>query len=53
LGTDTAKNEHFKTDLHTKWKIADLGAVKYCIGIAIEHDHDARTIALSQTALID
>jgi hypothetical protein len=53
LGTNTAENERFKTDLRSKWKIADLGAVKYCIGIAIERDRKARTIALSQTALID
>jgi hypothetical protein len=47
LGTDAAENERFKTDLRTKWTIADPGSVKYCIGIAIERNRGARTIALS------
>ena len=38
LGKDVAENVRFKADLHTKWKISDLGAVKYCIGIATEWD---------------
>ena len=53
VGSDPAENERFKAQLRTKWKISDLGQIKYCIGIAIERNRSNRTVALSQTALID
>jgi hypothetical protein len=43
----------FKTELRTKWQVAELGDAHFCLGIAIERDRDAHTISLSQTALID
>jgi hypothetical protein len=48
-----AANEFFKTQLHSKWDISDLGDVQFCLGIGIVRDPDRRTITLSQTALID
>jgi len=47
------ENAHFKEELHSKWKITDLGPAKFALGIAIEHDHEKHTISLSQTAFID
>jgi hypothetical protein len=46
-------NNLFKSQLQSKWAISDLGDVKFCLGIGIVQDPERRTIALSQTALID
>ncbi len=40
-------------DLHQAWTISDLGDAHFCIGIAIKQDRNARTVSISQTALID
>ena len=52
-GSTPAANEHFKTQLRSKWEISDLGPAKFALGIAITRDMNTRTIGLSQTALID
>ena len=44
---------HFKTQLQTRWQISDGSPAHFHIGITIEHDRAARTLTLSQTALID
>ncbi|KAF7371902.1 Integrase catalytic domain-containing protein [Mycena venus] len=51
--TDRLANEAFKNQLRSKWEISDLGDVNFCLGIGIVRDPERRTIALSQTALID
>ncbi|KIK35543.1 hypothetical protein CY34DRAFT_59701, partial [Suillus luteus UH-Slu-Lm8-n1] len=38
----------FKTQLYTKWQVAELGAAHFCLGIAIKCDQSACTISLSQ-----
>jgi hypothetical protein len=43
----------FKTQLQIWWQISDGGPTHFHIGIAIEHNCDTCTIALSQPALID
>lgn len=53
VGDSRAENEKFKMQMKTLWTISDLGDVKFCVGIAVSRDRDARTISLSQTALID
>ncbi|TFY55680.1 hypothetical protein EVJ58_g8092 [Rhodofomes roseus] len=50
--TAVAKEE-FKAELRRKWAIAELGDARFCIGIQIDRDRAKRTVALSQTALID
>ncbi|HEV7737689.1 MAG TPA: reverse transcriptase domain-containing protein, partial [Chlamydiales bacterium] len=40
-------------DLNKHFEIVDLGPIKWLLGIAIERDRTARTIALSQVAYID
>jgi len=52
-GSTPEENERFKADLRSKWEISDLGPAKFALGIAITRDTKTRTIALSQTALID
>ncbi|OBZ67852.1 Retrovirus-related Pol polyprotein from transposon TNT 1-94 [Grifola frondosa] len=42
-----------KSDLRRVWTISDLGDARFCVGIAIDRDRTNRSIALSQTALID
>ena len=44
---------HFKSQLQTKWQISDGGPAHFHIGITIERDCSAHTIALSQTVFID
>jgi hypothetical protein len=46
-------NETFKSQMKEIWTISDLGEVKQLVGIAISRDRTARTVSLSQTALID
>ena len=46
-------NETFKQELRHHWDISDLSEVKFALGIAIARDRSARSISLSQTALID
>ena len=53
ISSTPAGNETFKQELRRHWDISDLGEVKYALGIAISRDRSARTISLSQTALID
>jgi len=43
----------FKEELKSLWTISDLGEARFCIGIAISHNHVDRTISISQMALID
>ena len=47
------ENTVFKAQMKTLWNISDLGNVRFCVGIAIDRDRAAKTISLSQTALID
>jgi len=47
------ENQRFKEELKSCWEISDLGPAKHALGIAIARDFDAKTITLSQTALID
>ena len=44
---------HFQAELEATWQISTLGEPKLIVGIALRQDRAARTIALSQTALID
>jgi transposase InsO family protein len=46
-------NELFKSQMKEIWTISDLGDVQQLVGIAITRDRTARTVSLSQTALID
>ena len=43
----------FQTELEANWQISALGEPKLIVGIALRRNRAARTIALSQTALID
>jgi hypothetical protein len=52
-GSTPAANTSFKDQLRSRWEISDLGEIKFCLGIGIVCDAERRTIALSQTALID
>jgi transposase InsO family protein len=45
--------DRFRTELESSWQITALGEPKLIVGIAIRRDRTKRTIALSQTALID
>ena len=47
------ENARFRDELKSKWDISELGPAKFALGIAIEHDTKARTVALSQTAFIE
>ena len=53
LGDSKSTLSQFKTQLQTHWQISDGGPAHFHIGIVIERDRAARTIALSQMALID
>ena len=44
---------HFQTELEVTWKISALGEPKLIVGIALCRNRATRTIALSQTVLID
>jgi hypothetical protein len=48
-----AENDAFKAFLRLQWEINDLGPAKFTLGIAISRDLEAKTISISQTALID
>jgi Reverse transcriptase (RNA-dependent DNA polymerase) len=48
-----AENDLFKSQLKQHWDISDLGPAKFALGIAIARDIDAKTVAISQSALID
>ena len=48
-----AENDLFKSQLKQHWEINDLGPAKFALGIAISRDDDAKTISISQSALID
>jgi hypothetical protein len=43
----------FKTELKSRWDIADLGPAKFALGIAITHNMSDKTISISQSAYID
>ena len=53
LSTASSKeeSERFKAQLKTRWEISESDA-SFIVGIKLRRDLDARTIALSQTALI-
>ena len=53
LGNSKLALSMFKQQLQTQWQISDGGPAHFHIGIAIERDRGAHTIALSQVALID
>ena len=53
IATSNEENDKFKRQLRSAWTISDLGLPKFVVGIAIQWDHDKRTVQLSQTALID
>ena len=48
-----SENAAFKAQMKQIWTISDLGEACFCVGIAISCDKEARTVSLSQTALID
>jgi len=47
------ENTAFRAQMKKVWTISDLGEARFCVGIAISRDRVARTVSLSQTALID
>jgi len=47
------ENNCFRDMLKLHWEISELGPAKFALGIAINRNHPARTISLSQTAFID
>jgi hypothetical protein len=47
------ENKRFKDQMRKVWTISDLGTARLIMGIAVTWDRAARTVALSQTALID
>jgi hypothetical protein len=51
--TSKDENDDFKAFLESQWDVNDLGPPKFALGIAISRDLVAKTISLSQTALID
>jgi hypothetical protein len=53
IANSPTANEKFKSQMKEIWTISDLGEVKQLVGIAISRDRTARTVSLSQTALID
>ena len=53
VSSSKEENECVKVLMRSKWALSDLGEAKFCVGIAIAHDRNKRTISLSQTALID
>jgi hypothetical protein len=53
IANPPTENAAFKTQMKGVWTISDLGDVRFCVGIAVSRDREARTISLSQTALID
>lgn len=53
ISSSLAANEEFKGEMKKIWTISDLGEVKHIVGIAVSRDRIARTVSLSQTALID
>ena len=44
---------HFQTGLEANWQISALGEPKLIVGIALHRNRATRTIALSQTTLLD
>ena len=53
IANPPTENDRFKAELRSKWDISDLGPVKFALRIAVERDHNSRSISLSQTAFID
>ena len=47
------ETKQFRDLLKSKWEITELGEPKYALGIAISHNHETRTISLSQSAKIN
>jgi hypothetical protein len=47
------ENERFKDQMRKVWTISELGTARFIVGIAVTWDRTNRTVALSQTALID
>ncbi|KAL7277877.1 hypothetical protein ACG7TL_008824 [Trametes sanguinea] len=48
-----AAGDQFKAYLCAAWTISDLGDTCFIVGLAIDRNRNARTVAISQTALID
>ena len=48
-----SENAAFKAQMKQIWTISNLGEAHFCVGIAISHDKEARTVSLSQTTVID
>src|SRR5882762_7572706 len=53
IASTKEENEHFKTQLQSKWTILDLGDVNFALGIGISHDCTVHSVALNQTTFID
>jgi hypothetical protein len=53
IADSKGENERFKDQMRKVWTISELGTARFIMGIAISWDKTARTVALSQTALID
>jgi hypothetical protein len=47
------ENERFKAQMRKVWTISELGTARFIMGIAVSWNRATRTVALSQTALID
>jgi len=45
--------EEIKAELRKAFEISDLGEINWILGIAVKHDHVARTIGLSQKSYIN
>lgn len=52
-GSDVKLIKRFKEDMHAKYRLTDLGAVNWLLGIKITRDLINKTISLSQHAYID
>ena len=51
-GSSTTLNKEFKKCISECFKITDLGSILWLLGLAIERDHTARTLSISQKSYI-
>ena len=52
-GTSPSLIKAFKVEMNQKYKLTDLGPVKWLLGIKVTRNHAERMISLSQHAHID
>ena len=54
IGSKTvAELDRIKTCLHSKFKMKDLGELKYCLGLHFKRDRATRTIGISQEQYVN